>query len=461
MSTLAALALSVHLIQVRIIAKSKNDAALVNISGRQRMLLQQIYELSGELGRTSDPVIVERLHKVLGDSVGRMEKSHNTLVYGNPSMGIDKPMDAEIRPYYFGPDGFLDRQTREFIRHVRNLLNDAKSPHDPDNPDIRYITREASGDLKSSFDHVVSRYQKESKIHLENLHSVELYVLLITLLVLALSAFMVFRPMIKRVKYEFDHHQKAIESLNRANAALSERAIKLASANEMLSDFAHVVSHDLKAPLRAVHNYSDFLREDLEGTLDEEQQSYLSGMIKAVAEANRLIDDMLDYSRVLSRDLPYEMIDVGKFIEGEVKAVSMPDEVKFLDMCPGECRMIVETSPVLLRQIVQNLISNAVKYNNSEVKQISVGCRIVEGNIGEIFVRDNGIGIDPKYFNKIFNIFQRLHTKGQFNGTGIGLAIVKKAVDRIGGTIRVESEPGNGSTFFVSLPVVQLKETRV
>jgi len=267
--------------------------------------------------------------------------------------------------------------------------------------------------------------------------------------------------MVKRVEYELNCYELAEESLNQANTSLSERAIKLASANEMLSEFAHVVSHDLKAPLRAVRNYSDFLREDLDGALDEEQQSYLNGMSKAVLEANRLIDDMLDYSRVSSHDIPSERIDLGEFMKGIVSSLAVQGDVEFSNMCPDKCRMIVETSPVLLRQIIQNLISNAIKYNVSETKLVNVGCRALEENSGEIFVKDNGIGIEAKYFDKIFDIFQRLHTKDEYNGTGVGLAIVKKAVQRIGGTIRVESEPGKGSAFYVSLPVVQSDETKV
>ncbi len=266
--------------------------------------------------------------------------------------------------------------------------------------------------------------------------------------------------MVRRVEYEFDRHKLAMESLNHANVALSERAIKLAAANDMLSDFAHVVSHDLKAPLRAVHNYSDFLREDLEGTLDEEQQSYLGGMTKAIGEANRLIDDMLDYSRVSSIDAPVETIDVGEFIKKMLESVSVTDEIRFPGPCPDRCHMVIEASPVLFKQIIQNLVSNAIRYNNSENKLVEIGCRATGNGMGEIFVKDNGIGIDKKYFDKIFSIFQRLHTKDEYNGTGVGLAIVKKAVSRIGGTIRVESEPGKGSTFYVSLPVVQSNERK-
>jgi light-regulated signal transduction histidine kinase (bacteriophytochrome) len=254
--------------------------------------------------------------------------------------------------------------------------------------------------------------------------------------------------------------QQELTERKRAEAQLQQYAAKLEDANEELSQYAYVVSHDLKTPLRAVHNYADFLTEDLEGTLAEDQQMYLDGLGRAVQEAEELVDDLLELSRIGRRHVTVEEIDVGAFLREQIATLGLSTGVEII--MPDEWpTMNIEM--VLFGQIFQNLITNGIKFNDSANKRLELGWRQVEqvdplnwdvpaGEGYEFFVRDNGIGIEPRYHAQIFRVFERLHTKEEYEGTGIGLAIVKKAVSKLGGSVRVESQLGEGSTFFVTIP---------
>jgi PAS domain S-box-containing protein len=244
-------------------------------------------------------------------------------------------------------------------------------------------------------------------------------------------------------------------ALNRAHRELEEKARALELANEELTQYAHIVSHDLKAPLRAIHNYSDFLQEDLKDVLDGNQKVYIEFLNQAVNHGEELVDDLLEYSRLERKDILSIPIDVGEIIGELIGSLNLSRDV---DIVVGDDWPEIEADPVILKQVFQNLIDNAAKFNTSEVKRVELGRRPDSGDCYEFYVRDNGIGIDPRFFDKIFNVFMRLHTKREYEGTGIGLAIVKKAANKLGGKIRVESEPGVGSTFIVILPKLLIDE---
>jgi len=235
-----------------------------------------------------------------------------------------------------------------------------------------------------------------------------------------------------------------------ANAALEAKATELEEANADLDQYAYAVSHDLKTPLRGIHHYADFLHEDLEESLGDEHKGYLHGLRRAVLQAEALVDGLLELSRVGSRDLTYRAVNLSTLLQEIIASLNLPEDV---DILWQETWPTIEVEPVLLRQIFQNLLSNAIKFNRAPRKRIELGWRPVGEHDCELYVRDNGLGIDPRYAERIFQLFQRLHTKQEYDGTGIVLAIVKKAVSRMGGTVHVTSTPGEGSTFFVTLPL--------
>ena len=254
---------------------------------------------------------------------------------------------------------------------------------------------------------------------------------------------------------DITEYKRADEALQVAHLSLSKKAADLEVANRELGQYAYVVSHDLKAPLRAIHNYADFLTEDLQDKLDDEQGEYLAGLLEAVHEAEALVDDLLELSRIGRRNVPIERIDLTVFLQDLVTTLDIPAEVQFelADNWPT-----IEAELSLIRQIFQNLIQNGLKFNQSSPKRISMGWRSIDKDFYEFFVQDNGIGIESQFQDRIFDVFQRLHTNDEYPGTGIGLAIVKKAAENLQGSIRVESAEDQGSTFFVTLPRKQKEE---
>jgi PAS domain S-box-containing protein len=256
----------------------------------------------------------------------------------------------------------------------------------------------------------------------------------------------------EQLKLELTERKRAEEALRQAHKELAIEADQLQAANEELSQYAFIVSHDLKAPLRAVQNYADFLHEDLKATLDGDQKTYLDGMKRAVRQGTELVEDLLEFSRVGRLGVPTQTVDAGVFLQELIASLALSPDV---EVVMGNDWPTIDTEPTLLREIFQDLIRNAVKFNHASHKRVEIGWHPAGEERYELFVRDNGIGIDPRYHEQIFGVFQRLHTREEYEGTGVGLAIVKKATNKLHGSVRVESKIGEGSTFFVALPKTQ------
>jgi two-component system sensor kinase len=225
----------------------------------------------------------------------------------------------------------------------------------------------------------------------------------------------------------------------------------LQAANRDLESFSYTVSHDLRAPLRAVDGYARILEEDYAGALDAEGLRLLSVVRSEARRMGTLIDDLLAFSRFGRQSLassPIDLRPLGEEIMRDVRSRKADRTIDFVcaDLPPA---LADQTT---LRQVLVNLLTNAVKYAKPEgdIRIELGGQRDEVHNI--YWVRDNGIGFDMRYAEKIFGVFQRLHNDQQFEGTGVGLAIVERIITRHGGRVWAESEPGKGATFFFSLP---------
>lgn len=243
--------------------------------------------------------------------------------------------------------------------------------------------------------------------------------------------------------------QKRTSELHQAHLELAAKAEILEQANEELSQYAFVASHDLRAPLRAVRNYADFLREELEPVLNDEQLGYFQGLFSALRHGDDLVNDLLEFTRIGNLSVELQDISLGTFFDELCTSLDLPEDA---DLNFSGDWPTVRGDRVLLSQIFQNLIINGLKFNRSPRRRVEVVLSGKRSGECEVCVRDNGIGIDPRYHDRIFKMFKRLHTHKEFAGTGIGLAIVKKATTKLGGAVRLESTVGEGSTFFITLP---------
>ncbi len=223
----------------------------------------------------------------------------------------------------------------------------------------------------------------------------------------------------------------------------------LRETNRELNEYSYALTHNLKAPFRAVQNYTGFLTEDLADTLEGETKLYLEGIKKAVDQANRQFRDLESLYRIRNYAVDFETFEMAELLD-EMQSTFVNASGRRL--IAGENWPVFGCCRFLLRQILYELISNAFKYNRSDMKTVETGWQKVSDDRFEIWVRDNGIGIDPRYHDHIFQIFKRLHTEREFEGNGIGLAIVKRAAQNMNGNLRVESAVGKGSTFYLTLP---------
>ncbi|MEM5786773.1 MAG: ATP-binding protein [Syntrophobacteraceae bacterium] len=246
-----------------------------------------------------------------------------------------------------------------------------------------------------------------------------------------------------------------ITSRKQADQALNDYAKKLERSNQVLQDFAFVASHDLQEPIRKIASFGSRLRSEYRDALGEEGLDYLERMRGATVRMQLLIESLLAYSRVTTKAEPFTSVDLDKIAKEVLLDLEIPIKETDALVEIGELPHI-EADPNQISQLFQNVIGNAIKYHKTGERPIvKVHSKCEEGNC-QIAVEDNGIGFDEKYLDRIFQPFQRLHGKsGPYAGSGMGLAICRKIVDRHNGTITATSKPGKGSTFVISLPIKQ------
>ena len=237
--------------------------------------------------------------------------------------------------------------------------------------------------------------------------------------------------------------------LRHLNTDLAKRASELAASNSELERFAYIASHDLQEPLRMVSSFLQLLQKRYGGQLDNKADQYIHYAVDGAERMKALIMDLLEYSRVGTGKEGFGWIDTSIVLKevGDIFREKIIDARARIDI--GEMPRVLGDK-VQLTQLFQNLLSNALKYHSDQAPVIQIKAQEEPGH-WQFSIADNGIGIDPQFFDKIFIIFQRLHNKSDYSGTGIGLAICKKIVERHGGRIWVESAPEKGSTFYFTI----------
>jgi len=244
---------------------------------------------------------------------------------------------------------------------------------------------------------------------------------------------------------------KDLSNLKRTEEVLRAQTEALARSNKDLEEFAYVAAHDLREPLIGIAAYVKILQRRHGDSLDAQAHQFISRILETITRMDCLIQSLLSYSRLGSDAGNLEPTDYNAVLAGALSNLIAAIEASGATVTP-EPLPTVMANPSLLIQVFQNLVGNAIKFAGDEPPEIHVGVSL-EGSEWRFSVKDNGIGIEPPYFDRIFRIFQRIDSSADRPGAGIGLANCKKIVEHHGGRIWVESKPGKGSTFFFTIPV--------
>jgi PAS domain S-box-containing protein len=252
-----------------------------------------------------------------------------------------------------------------------------------------------------------------------------------------------------KVTRDVSERKALLDKLAQHSEQLELRVHEREQTNAELEAFAYSVSHDLRAPLRAIAGFTDALREDYEAQLDQRGREYITEIASAAGRMNALIQDLLDYGRISRTDIQLEPVNLLKITTRAIQE-AVPGQEKLAVDVPADLQ--VNAHSQVLTQVISNLLTNAFKFQKpGQVPDVHVKAE-AKGSFVRLAVSDNGIGIAPQHRDRIWQVFERLHDRETYPGTGIGLAIVKRAVMRMNGACGVESEVGQGSTFWIELP---------
>lgn len=260
------------------------------------------------------------------------------------------------------------------------------------------------------------------------------------------------------VRHDLLKRKQVEDERDKLNSDLRKQAQQLTDANKELEAFCYSVSHDLRAPLRHIDGYVARLRKLIADKLDEKGQHYLKTVSASAKEMGQLIDDLLVFSRVGRIEMQRTGVDLSVLLQQAMMSAHVEANGRNIEWKQSPLP-VVKGDPALLKQVFLNLISNAVKYTRPRDP-----ARIEIGQVGEpngetvVFVKDNGVGFEMEYAHKLFGVFQRLHRSDEFEGTGVGLANVRRIIQRHGGRTWAEGEVGNGATFYFSLPMKEKEQ---
>jgi PAS domain S-box-containing protein len=255
---------------------------------------------------------------------------------------------------------------------------------------------------------------------------------------------------------DIDAQKRAERGLHSFKADLErrieDRNLELEEAVHELEGFSYTVAHDLRAPLRAIHSLGQILQEDYQGVLDSRGKDFVARITEACGRMDLLVNDLLSYSRLSRQELPLHPIELETVVDQALRDLSAEAKASRSEVRVERPLPVAFGNSVALPMAVRNLLSNALKYVPEGVSpRVTVRAEDRDGRV-RLWVEDNGIGIPPEYHERIFRVFERLHPPEVYSGTGIGLAIVRRAIERMSGQTGLESTPGQGSRFWIELP---------
>jgi NO-binding membrane sensor protein with MHYT domain/signal transduction histidine kinase len=420
--------------------ETRVEARTIDIAGRQRTLSQAIAKDAVLIARSTDVADRLRLTKDLRGLDVLWEKSHAALQYGDTTLGVSGSNSPAIREMFTA----LQPDFTTMAEAARTLAEKgaAQSPSMDPTAEVNVILSHEQIFLRG-MDDIVFQYDREAAFPDRTGSRLQMALLLSVLGVLLVQGILVLRPALANI------HQ-GISQLELARQALQCKSEELARSNAELEQFAYVASHDLQEPLRMVASYTQLLARRYQGKLDRDADEFIGFAVDGATRMQTLIRDLLSYSRVMTQGRSLQPVDTRRAFDAACENLHKAIEESGVSVSVGALP-VIHADATQMTQLFQNLLGNALKYRNEHTPRIHVEAKPAEKS-WLFSVEDNGIGIEPQYFERIFQMFQRLHTREKYSGTGIGLAICRRIVERHGGRIWVESAPGRGSTFLFAIP---------
>ena len=451
-------------------------ASEIEAVARERMLTTQSALLAVSLLHARNETERARWRQELLVAVEDLRTTHAAVIPPDSDPAGAEEMPPRVRDLYLASPNLLDPKLRGYIDALQALA-DSPSRQTLDEGLERIRDSVVMGDLVSTLDLAVGEYRKEQEASLASMQGLREWSLRINVLLLVALALFVFWPMAQQIRSDLRQLAKLniileqrVSNEKQAHVQLTSHANELARSNAELEQFASVASHDLQEPLRKILAFGDRLEQKSAASLDEEGLDYLRRMRSAAGRMQDLINGLLMYSRVSTRAQPFQRTDLSEVVkevltdlEARIEQVAARIQV---DNLP-----VLDADPMQMRQLLQNLIGNALKFHRDDRPPVVKvrGALVSAQNAQEIgyspheklcriTVEDNGVGFDPRHADRIFAVFQRLHSRKDYEGTGVGLAICRKIAERHGGMISAKSHPGQGAKFSVVLPLHQVSE---
>ena len=458
-------------------------------------LLFAIINVNRQTGNTSKRIetsnkILSETEEVLNESQRMEISSRGFLISGNSVFleSIDKSVpllqQSLSRLQQYNNENSFEKKSIDSLQQlvtqniaIRQKLIDIRKTKGPDSANVFFEKTFVQQKMNFRLQEQISNFQYKEKHSLElekstyqeSIHNlnkiIDLFYFILVLLLL-ISFFIIYKntrarnKAAKEIKELNATLEKRVEQKSREivekekeySFHLEKRAEELQLSNRELERFSYVASHDLQEPLRMVTSFLQLLDKKLDGSLDEKSKTYINHAVDGAERMKKLIQDLLEYSRVGNMELNVVDVDCNEIMKTVNSFYNLSLKQRNAILVIKPLPVIRGVKPQIL-QLFQNLVGNALKYNNSHLPEIEVGC-IEEPAYNQFYVKDNGIGIHQKYFEKIFVVFQRLHNKSEYSGTGIGLSICKKIINQHGGRIWVESQPTQGATFYFTIPKI-------
>lgn len=418
-----------------LVIRQDGAATVINVSGRQRMLSQRTAFYTSALIAADNEQSRTELRPALLETVREFESNHHDLIQGNEKRGLPALNNDAIFDIYYDGDPALDSLVDAYIESVQTVLNANGEGPDAEKA-YQYILDVGPHILLQKLNTVVQLHEKAARDDVQLVKTLQQLFWLITIIVLFLEAAFLFHPMVRRIENNIRELQK--------------REKKIKTQFKELQEFTHIASHDLQEPLRKIISFTDRLEQTLHEKLDDKTQTYMQFITSSSNHMRDLVNGLHAYSRISANDEDLDIVDASLAVKKAIKAyeeqindVNATIEYNNLPSIPY--------NQAMLFQVFDIFIDNAIKYRGAN--DLVVHITAEDKNDSWVFcIADNGVGIEEKFFERIFIMFQRLHRKEDIPGIGLGLAIAKKIIERHGGSLWMQSAPEQGTKFYFSVP---------